>query len=383
MNKVLLRPLFKKKYIDYLKKTNSFKKGGLASIQKFNVGGLSRAERTNLTLAPFTSALLTAQRRPGESEMSAVARALGRGVGQMGETRKTIAAIEQSMRPEDQFKILTKEEIEVENQKGANLNPQGTYQKNIATNEIKELTKRQLFAEPFKTALAPVEAKRYGAVMEAGSAAQAQSGTLKIIEALATNPDLTLGQFGNLTKSVETFAEGLGFSTNLTDLAAADVLQRYAGQKVLADLGQLKGALSEKELKFIQSLNVGVDTPRESILLIVQLYKNANNLALAKSKLYNDHVAMGLAPSSPDKNGKTLYQKEAELSETVGPLLTPEIEARLKGETKQIKKNVDKQFERQTIVVTEKNIEAVRQNVPDAQLGDQFQLRGKTLVKVK
>ena len=43
MNKVLLRPLFKKKYIDYLKKTNSFKKGGLASIQKFNVGGLSRA----------------------------------------------------------------------------------------------------------------------------------------------------------------------------------------------------------------------------------------------------------------------------------------------------------------------------------------------------
>ena len=51
--------------------------------------------------------------------------------------------------------------------------------------------------------------------------------------------------------------------------------------------------------------------------------------------------------------------------------------------SKQIKKNVDKQFERQTIVVTEKNIDAVRQNVPDAQLGDQFQLRGKTLVQGK
>ena len=219
--------------------------------------------------------------------------------------------------------------------------------------------------------------------MEAGSAAQAQSGTLKIIEALATNPDLTLGQFGPLTKSVETFAEGLGFSTNLTDLAAADVLQRYAGQKVLADLGQLKGALSEKELKFIQSLNVGVDTPRESILLIVQLYKNANNLALAKSKLYNDHVAMGLAPSSPDKNGKTLYQKEAELFEKDGALITPDIEARLKGDTKGYRK-VDKQFERgKRIVVTEKNIETIRQNVPDAQVGDQYELRGKTLVKVK
>ena len=48
-----------------------------------------------------------------------------------------------------------------------------------------------------------------------------------------------------------------------------------------------------------------------------------------------------------------------------------------------IKKNVDKQFERQTIVATEKNIEEIRKNVPDAQVGDQFELRGKTLVKVK
>ena len=191
MNKVLLRPLFKKKYIDYLKKTNSFKKGGLASIQKFNVGGLSRAERTNLTLAPFTSALLTAQRRPGESEMSAVARALGRGVGQMGETRKTIAAIEQSMRPEDQFKILTKEEIEEEIKKGRNLNPQGTYQKNIATNEIKEITKRQLFADPFATAKATQDAKKFGDITAAGTKAQENVFTYNILDALAKNPDLT------------------------------------------------------------------------------------------------------------------------------------------------------------------------------------------------
>jgi len=44
-------------------------------------------------------------------------------------------------------------------------------------------------------------------------------------------------------------------------------------------------------LAFIQSLNVGLDTPRESLLLIVDLYKKANQKAIDKARLYREHVA--------------------------------------------------------------------------------------------
>ena len=379
MNEVLMRPLFRRKYLERLKKLNSFNKGGLASIQKFNQGGLSEAERRNITLAPFTAAFLSGQRRPGESEFSAVARALGKGVATIPETKKTIAAIEQSMRPEDQFKIMTKAEIAAANAEGANLNPQGTYQRNLSTGEIKDITKRQLFADPFLTARAGEDAKQYGSVIQAGVTAQEKANTFQILDALANNPDLTLGQFGGLTKSIENFAEGLGFTTGITDLAAADVLQRFAGQKVLADLGQLKGALSEKELAFIQSLNVGLDTPRESLLLIVDLYKKANQKAIDKARLYREHVAETGNPNKPDKQGLTLYQKEAKLMEQT--FITPEVEERLKGLKKDFKAT-DKGFERKRIVADENNLQDIQKKFPDAKVGDKFEIRGETIVQV-
>ena len=378
MNEVLMRPLFRRKYLQRLKKLNSFNEGGLASIKKFNQGGLSEAERRNITLAPFTAAFLSGQRRPGESEFSAVARALGKGVATLPETKKTIAAIEQSMRPEDQFKIMTKDEIAAANAEGANLNVDGTYQQNLSTGEIKDISKRALFADPFATAKATQDAKKFGDITDAGTKAQENVFTYNILDALAKNPDLTLGQFGNLTKSIETFAEGLGVDLGATDLTAANVLEKFAGQKVLGDLGQLKGALSEKELAFIQSLNVGPGTPRESLVLIVDLYKKGNQRAIDRAKLYNDHVAETGNPNKPDKNGKTLFQKEAELFSK--PVLTQEIKSRLEGLIPAGSKA--KEFERQQIIANENNINTIRKKFPDAKIGEKYEIRGDTFVKV-
>ena len=88
MNDILLRPLFRAKYMAEQITKNRFKKGGLANIQKFQTGGLSQGERTAITLAPFAQALLGAKVMPGESEGSAVARAFGQGVGSIPETKK-------------------------------------------------------------------------------------------------------------------------------------------------------------------------------------------------------------------------------------------------------------------------------------------------------
>jgi hypothetical protein len=61
---------------------------------------------------------------------------------------------------------------------------------------------------------------------------------------------MTFGAFANLSEGTQRFFEGLGFGeTGFTDLTGVEVLRKFAGQKVLSDLGQLKGALSEKRTK--------------------------------------------------------------------------------------------------------------------------------------
>ena len=374
MNKVLMRPIFKVKYVKSQEKIK-FNKGGIANVLHFQEGGLSEGERTALKLQPFVSALLGAQRMPGESAFSPVARAVGQGFAGLPDNLKTIAAIDESYEPEekDSFRILTKDEIE-SGQFGENLDPTGVYQINENTKEIKDLTKKQLFADPFKSALAPKLAEDYTNTIQAGATAQGKLGDLEILEALVGNPDLTLGQFGPLTQNIQRFVVGLGADEKgLTDLTAAEVLQRFAGKSVLADLGQLKGALSEKELAFIQSLNIGVDTPREAAVMLVQLYKRATEKAIAKAKLYNEHVSAVGNPLTPDANGLTLFQKNAKLDADF-QLLSPEFEERLSGlsGTKSAPK-----FDRNTITVTENNIDKFKKLYPDQEIsiGQKYEVR--------
>lgn len=72
MNKVLMRPLFRKAY---LKKQDKNLK-----VEKFKVGGFSQTEKRNLLLTPITSALLQARVMPGESQLGSLARAFGKGI---------------------------------------------------------------------------------------------------------------------------------------------------------------------------------------------------------------------------------------------------------------------------------------------------------------
>jgi hypothetical protein len=365
MNKVLMRPIFKVKYVKSQEKIK-FNKGGIANVLHFQEGGLSQGERTALKLQPFVSALLGAQRMPGESAFSPVARAVGQGFAGLPDNLKTIAAIDESYEPEEKetYRRLTKEEVE-SGKFGDNLDPSGNWQINESTGELKNLATKKLFADPFKSALAPELAKDYTNTIQAGATAQGKLGDLEILEALVGNPDLTLGQFGPLTQNIQRFVVGLGADEKgLTDLTAAEVLQRFAGKSVLADLGQLKGALSEKELAFIQSLNIGVDTPREAAVMLVQFYKKASEKAIAKAKLYNEHVAAVGNPLTPDANGLTLFQKNAKLDAEF-QLLTPEFEDRLSGLTGT---KSDSKFDRDIVTITENNLELFQKLYPDEKL---------------
>ena len=81
MNKVLLRPLFKDAYLKKEKKLE---------VKKFNVGGFSKIEKRNLLLTPITSALLQARKAPGEGELGAVFRSIGKGLESLPSTQLAI-----------------------------------------------------------------------------------------------------------------------------------------------------------------------------------------------------------------------------------------------------------------------------------------------------
>jgi hypothetical protein len=376
MNEVLLRPIFRAKYIEEQKK-NKFNKGGLASIQKFAEGGLSKGERTAITLAPFVQALTGAQTMPGESEASSFARAFGQGLGGLGEAKKSIAAIDAAGAKGDKFRDIGETE---RINRGL---PPGTYQENITTGELKNLTKQKLFESTTEKELGKGKAETIINTQKSGSEAAKNQSTLEIIETVLQNPDMTFGAFANLSEGTQRFFEGLGFGeTGFTDLTGVEVLRKFAGQKVLSDLGQLKGALSEKELKFIQDLNISQEMTKEAALMVVSLYKKANDIAVAKAQLTNDHLAK-FGAEGTDNKGRTLDQKLLQY-DIDNPILPPEIQERLRKTVGVKGVKGDKTGKgganaRNTITAGSKNIDQLKIYFPDLNIkeGDKFEVRYK------
>ena len=380
MDDILLRPLFRAKYIAEQKSKNKFNQGGLANIQKFNQGGLSKGERTAITLAPFVKALTGARTMPGESQMSGFARAFGEGLGGLGEAKKTIAAIEQSRTPKSNFVVLTEEQ-----RVGEGL-PQGTWKKDLVSGDVENIEKRELFESTLDKEMQKGLAKKVISAQEAGSKAAKNQQTLEVITEVLNNPGMTFGAFANLSEGAQRVFEGIGFgSTGATDLTGVEVLRKFAGQKVLSDLGQLKGALSEKELKFIQDLNLSQEMTRESALVLVSLFKKANENDIAKAKITNEHLA-NFGAGGRDDNGKSLDQKLLQFdTENVQEYLTPEQKARLSGSAKSISSNSGGSFARNIVTInTQKDLEEIRErrNDPSIQLGDKFEIRKVRVGKV-
>ena len=106
MNKVLTRKLFKNRYLQTVSKQIAhFKKGGLASLRAkhFFLGGESTftpGERQAAILAPIVSSLLTGTRRPGQSQLGAVASNIGAGIPGAINTAVEIAKVEKELEKE-------------------------------------------------------------------------------------------------------------------------------------------------------------------------------------------------------------------------------------------------------------------------------------------
>tara|TARA_R100001440_G_scaffold37529_6_gene56932 strand:- start:2847 stop:3734 length:888 start_codon:yes stop_codon:yes gene_type:complete len=105
MDKVLTRKLFKDRYFKY-NKPKHFNSGGIANIQHFQEGGLSRREKA-IIAAQFAAPLLQATKRPGESSLAGTLRAVGQGVEKLP---ATLIALEKA-KPKQAARLLTNAEL--------------------------------------------------------------------------------------------------------------------------------------------------------------------------------------------------------------------------------------------------------------------------------
>ena len=111
MDKVLIRKLFKDRYLQTIsKRISNFKEGGLASLRakRFSLGGpiFTQGEREALILSPVISSLLTATKKPGQSEASAVASNIGAGLPGSITTALQIGKIEEEGRKKPDLKAV-------------------------------------------------------------------------------------------------------------------------------------------------------------------------------------------------------------------------------------------------------------------------------------
>ena len=111
MDKVLSRKLFKDRYLQTVsKRVSNFKEGGLASLRakRFQLGGpiFTQGERQAMILAPIVSSLLTGTKRPGQSELGAVASNLGAGLPGATATALQIGKVEEEARKKPDFKAV-------------------------------------------------------------------------------------------------------------------------------------------------------------------------------------------------------------------------------------------------------------------------------------
>lgn len=291
MDKVLTRKLFKDRYLQTIsKRISNFKEGGLASLRAkhFFLGGESSftpGERQAAILAPIASALLTGTRRPGQSQLGAVASNIGAGLPGAVNTAIELAKVEK------------------EGKAGVTVN----------TGE-KETAEQKKIGEGL--------GKQFVDIMERSDLAANDQGNLNIISELTDKADLTTGFLGPISTTAQRAAEAIGFNPGFQNTPAAELLQSIGGKVAIADLQKFKGAMSDKELTFVTDINPGLSMTKEGIKALVSLKKRGNDLAIKYAEDAQVWAQENGGISKKNKEGKTWSQFTREFHEA-NPLVNP------------------------------------------------------------
>lgn len=261
----------------------------------------SEGEKQAILLAPVVSELLTGTRQPGQSQLGAVASGVGKAVPKV---------VESSM-------MMKK----LENERLA---------------DIAKLAKTTgTVTSPLQKAIAGKEANFYADTMEAARNADNAFGDLDLIEKMVKNPNLTVGQFGPLATRVATFAQGIGLkgtADEIQNLKAEAILKNVSGNIVMDSFAKFKGAISDADREFIQSINPSSKMTAEQILGIVEIKRRAAERNKEYANLMQNWIAtnpdLPTLSSKDPKTGKNFYDVSNEYIKA-NPIINEKFEKKL------------------------------------------------------
>ena len=273
------------------------------------------------------------------------------------ERQKTLKGMD-LLEAEDQFVVVSPDEAKKE--LGEAYNPKALYQRNLKNNKLevkltgpKEVIKEQTdkYLEKGSQAQAEADIKKVQDAETAFLNANKFTQTLDTLRILANTPEETLetGAFGEFRTSLEKIGQEFGLDVGLQNVSLAELLRTVGGKVAIDSLQGFKGAISNKELEFVQSINPGLSMSKDGIKLQLLMLDRANDL----SKRYYTEVVEPFVRQNgfdlrPDKtlDGKTFNQLTMMFHEN-NPYVTDDIRNQLVAATV----NIDEKYKKNIVTM--------------------------------
>ena len=256
---------------------------------------------------------------------------------------------------EDEFELLdpaTAKEL-----LGGAYNPNLFYQRNKKNNKVevagklnKEIIKenKDFYKEEFDKNQGKADVELVtGAEKSFANAVKFQS-TLDTLNILANTPDeeLKTGAFGELRTSITKIGKEFGLDLDYQNVELAELLRTVGGKVAIDSLQGFKGAISNKELEFVQSINPGLSMSKEGIKLQLALLGRTNEI---NKRYYTEVVAPFVKANGGLRgtlDGKTFAELQAIFHKN-NPVVTPELENQIAA----VQGNIDDKYKENIVQI--------------------------------
>ena len=256
---------------------------------------------------------------------------------------------------EDEFELLdpaTAKEL-----LGGAYNPNLFYQRNKKNNKVevagklnKEIIKedKNVYQEKFDENQGKADVKLVSDAEAAFSNANKFQTTLDTLNILANTSDeeLKTGAFGEFRTSLTQIGKEFGLDLDFQNVPLAELLRTVGGKVAIDSLQQFKGAISNRELDFVRSINPGLSMSKDGIKLQLALLGRSNEI---NKKYYTELVAPFVKANGGLRgtlDGKTFAELQAIFHKN-NPVVTPELENQIAA----VQGNIDDKYKENIVQI--------------------------------
>ena len=218
---------------------------------------------------------------------------------------------------------------------------------------IKEIIQRRLndlehFQEKFDENQGKADVKLVSDAEAAFSNANKFQTTLDTLNILANTSDeeLKTGAFGEFRTSLTQIGKEFGLDLDFQNVPLAELLRTVGGKVAIDSLQQFKGAISNKELDFVRSINPGLSMSKDGIKLQLALLGRTNEI---NKKYYTEVVAPFVKANGGLRgtlDGKTFAELQAIFHKN-NPVVTPELENQIAA----VQGNIDDKYKENIVQI--------------------------------